>query len=178
MAFDNQLGPTVHELVESWVPSKAYRKETRFRDDLMEFLEEQLNHSGGGMFGQSRTYSLRKERGRSRADITVDDEVGIELKREITNNKLRRLRDQIRDLEREYAYVIICACGVKETGKWNELRQEFEDHRGGLGLEQGPPIRFVEKRKDGRTFTGANESSGRGGIFGNLGLGDDDPFSL
>lgn len=165
MAFGNQLGPQVLDLVEAWVPEKAYRKETRFRDDLMDFLDDRLNSGGGGMFGRGRVYSLRKERGASRADIAIDDQVGIELKREVKNSKLRRLRDQIRDYEREYGYVIICACGLQETGKWNELRQEFEGQATGLemGGSQSATIQFVEKHKDGRTF---RSDSGGGGLFG------------
>lgn len=167
-----QLGPQVLQLVEAWVPQKAYRSEKKFQTDLKDFLEAELSR-GGGMFGQSRTYAIRKERGKSRADLTVNDEVGIELKREVRNSSLRRLRDQIHDYRDEYPYVIICACGFQETGKWNELKQEYEGQQSmglGMSLESTSIIRFVEKVKDGRTFR-SNRSRGglRGGDF-DLGL--------
>jgi len=159
-----QLGSQVLRQVENWVPEKAYRKESKFQDDLKEYLEQQLN-SGSGMMGQSQTHSIRKERGKSRADVAVDDEVGIELKRAVTNAKLRRLRDQIHDYKDEYPYVIVCACGLQERGKWNELRQEYEGQQG-IGLQSGATIRFVEKeKKNGRTFGGGNRGGG-GGMFG------------
>lgn len=174
MAFGNQLGPQVLNHVEAWVPSKAFRTETKFRDDLMTYLEAQLNSGGGGIMGQQQPVSLRKERGKSRADIAVDDDVGIELKRAITDSKLRRLRDQLHDLTKEYSFVIVCACGVKETGKWNELRQDFENQAGGLGMGMQPsaPVRFVEKRKDGRTFTGGQQLSGGGPSSGGFDEGN------
>lgn len=167
-----QLGPRVYQLVDAWVPEKAYRSESKFQADLQNFLEAEFNSGGGGLFGSNRTYAIRRERGNARADITVDDEVGIELKRDVTNSGLRRLRDQIHDYAREYPYVIICACGLKQTGKWNEFRQEYEGQQGGLGFQQGPVIRFVEKHKDGGTFTGSNGRGGPGGgnPFGDFGL--------
>lgn len=175
MIGGGQTGTQVLRIVEDWVPKKAYRKEVRFRDDLMEYLDASL-HSGGGFFSNSRAYSIRKERGRSRADIAVDDEVGIELKRAITNNKLRRLRDQLHDYMEEYPFTIICACGVKETGKWNELRQEYEGQRGGFGLGQSTTVRFVTKEKDGRTFSGQSSTDTGGGFLGggfDVGFDDD-----
>lgn len=172
------LGQQVYELVVSWVPERAYRTEPRFRNDLQAYLEERLNRSNGGMFGGDQPHFLRRERGRSRADLAVDDRVGIELKREVTNRGLRRLRDQIHDYLGEYEYAIICACGLQETGKWNELRQEYEGtHGGGFGGD-GTVVRFVEKRKEGRTFRGTQEE--RSGMFGgsafNVDFGFDDDF--
>lgn len=172
MALGNQLGPRVLNLVEAWTPEKAYRSENKFRDDLKEYLETNLNDKRGGVMGQNRTHSLRKERGKSRADIAIDDEVGIELKREIKDSKLRRLRDQINDYQKEYDYVVVCACGVQETGKWNELRQDFDGQGGmGLGMGQMTTIQFVEKRKDGRTFRDSSGGAG-GGLLGGGSLFD------
>jgi len=159
-----QLGPQVLRCVESWVPEKAYRKESRFQDDLKEYLEHQLNSSGGPL-GPNRTHSVRKERGKARADLAIDDQVGIELKREVKNSGLRRLRDQIHDYRDEYPFVIVCACGLQETGKWNELKQEYEGQQG-LGFDAGATIRFVEKVKDGRTFSGGGRGGGDSGLFG------------
>jgi hypothetical protein len=115
------------------------------------------------MFGQTQNYSIRKERGKSRADIALNDEVGIELKREVKDSRLRRLRDQIHDYQKEYDFAIICACGLQETGKWNELRQEYEN-QAGMGFGRGATIRFVEKHKDGRTFK--DDRGSAGGLFG------------
>lgn len=162
-----QSGPQVLQLVEAWVPEKAYRSESKFQNDLKDYLEQQLNSGGGGMFGQSHTYAIRKERGKARADLAVDDEVGIELKRDVTNSKLRRLRDQIHDYMREYPFIIVCACGLKETAKWNELRQEYEG-QGGMGINTQPTIQFVEKVKEGGRFRGGSGSSGGFGF--DLGL--------
>lgn len=163
------LGDQVYRLVDAWIPEKAYRTEGKFRDDLKRFLEDELSRAGGGMFDQRQTYSNRKERGRARADITVDDQVGIELKRDLGNSGIDRLVGQIRKYQKDYPYIIVCACGLKETGGWNELKQEYEGSQGtGLGFGPGSTIRFVEKVNDGREFRSSGSSRGSIDDFGNL----------
>jgi len=164
------LGDQVYRLVEAWIPQRAYRTEGKFRDDLMQFLDTELNDNGGGLIApQRQTFAVRKERGRARADITVDDEVGIELKRDVTNSGLRRLRDQIHDYRDDYPYVVICACGLKQTGKWNELKQEYEGSQGmGLGFGPSSTIRFVEKVKDGREIRSSRSNKNSIDGFGTL----------
>lgn len=174
MIGGSDTGNQVLQLVEEWVPEKAYRSEARFRDDLQRYLDERLN-SSGGLLGQNRTYAVRKEYGKSNADLAVDTEVGIELKRDLTNGKTRRLESQINDYIEEFPHTIVCACGIKDKGRWNELRQRYEGNGGGLGLDSGSAVWFVTKEKDGRTFRSDSGNESSDGPFGgdsDFGLGD------
>jgi len=66
-------------IIGRWNPKKEYSKETEYRDDLMNFLNSELNKPT--MFG-NRNIQLVKEASRSLCDIGVGNrKVGIELKK-------------------------------------------------------------------------------------------------
>lgn len=119
---------------------------------------------GGGI--GSGDYVVRKEYGHVNADIAVDDDVGIELKYNLTNSQTKKLRGQIESYRDEFPFVIACACGIKDMDGWRELKNAYQGG-GGLGMDQGQ-VAFVLKRKDAaqsRQNSGGREESEGGGLF-------------
>lgn len=139
-------------------------------------MDTQLNEetSGGGIAalgggGRQRDLPVSTERGKARADVVVDDLVGIELKRDLTNSQRKKLDGQIKDYLREYPYVIVCACGIQDTDGWRRLKNEYEG-TAGFGMDQQEVV-FIHKRKEnygndpselGRNYDGF---LGGGGLF-------------
>jgi len=113
---------TVLQTIKEWNPQAEYSSENKYRDDLLVFLRKKLNGSGSDAFSSpiwgfysSGQHFIKKEAGRSLADIGIDDEIGIELKLNLKRrSKINRLVGQIVDYLREYSYVIIVLCGHTE----------------------------------------------------------------
>lgn len=174
MGGDQQTFNTVVDLVDAWIPKEAYGHEREFQSELQEYLDYQLNEAqdgGGGIgglggMGQQRDLPVSTERGKSRADVVVDDVVGIELKRDLTNSQRKKLDGQIKDYLREYPYVIVCACGIQDTDGWRRLKNEYEGSSG-FGMDQQEVV-FVHKRQE---HFGKDPSELRGNDDGFLGGG-------
>lgn len=153
MGGDQQTFDQVIELVDAWIPQKAYGHERKFQSELQEYLDTQLNEksNGGGMaalggIGNQRDLPVSTERGKAKADVVVDDLVGIELKRDLTNSQRKKLDGQIKDYLREYPYVIVCACGIEDMDGWRRLKNEYEGQQG-FGMDQQEVV-FIHKRKE------------------------------
>lgn len=173
---DQQTFDLVIDLVEAWIPEKAYDHERKFQSELQDYLDYALNErqSSGGMGGmggidQQRELPVSTERGKARADVVVDDLVGIELKRDLTNSQRKKLAGQIDDYLREYPYVIVCACGIQDLDGWRRLKNQYEGSSG-FGMNQ-QEIVFIHKQKEnfGKDPSELNRngdgSFGGGGIF-------------
>lgn len=140
--------------VKNWIPSKAYGHERDFQDELQDYLDERLN-TGGGMMGQQQDVPVEKEHGKSKADLAIDDTVGIEMKRDLSNSQNKKLRGQIESYLDNYNYVIVCACGIKDKSGWRKLKKKYE---GTQGIEGGE-VAFVWKKKENY----GQEPAGQGG---------------
>jgi len=139
----------VVQYVEEWIPEKSYRKEHGFQNDLQEFLDKQLNESTGmglGLGNGSGEVPVRREYGQVNADVAVGDDVGIELKRDVTNSNKHRLSGQITDYQKEFSCVIVVACGISDMGGWRELQNEYGG-TGGIGMDQ-TKVHFIHKEKE------------------------------
>ena len=175
MGGDQQTFEQVIKLVDGWVPSEAYGHETKFQSELQDYLDTQLNEQqgGGGLpgmggMGQQRDLPVSTERGKSRADVVVDDVVGIELKRDLTNSQRKKLDGQIKDYLREYPYVIVCACGIQDLDGWRRLKNEYEGSSG-FGMNQQEVV-FIHKRKENYGKDTSDDSQDDGGLLGGGGL--------
>lgn len=165
MALGGQLGPRVLDIVEAWRPRKNYRSETKFQNDLKEFLNEEL--SGGGMMDPmgGREIPVRREYGPPNADLAVDDQVGIEMKRKLSNSQANALRGQIENYTDYFPYVIVCTCGLSDEGAWRELKNKYQGG-GMMGFGQNAQVKFVYKNPDNY----GEPPGGGGGMFGGGGL--------
>jgi hypothetical protein len=155
--------------VEDWIPERSYRSESKFQNDLQDYLDYRVNESGGvglGLRG-SKQVPVKREHGSVNADVAVGEEVGIEIKRNFTNSKKHRLSGQITDYRKEYSCVVVVACGITDMDGWRELQNEYGG-AAGFGMNQGD-VHFVHKRKDhfGKDPSDVRQDSG---LFGGEGL--------
>lgn len=156
----------VRQYIEEWVPERNYRSETKFQNDLQDYLDERLNETGGfgglGLGGGgNQQVPVKREHGSVNADVAVGDEVGIELKRDFTNSNKHRLSGQITDYQKEFPCVIAVACGISDMDGWRELQNEYGG--GGFGMNQSE-VYFIHKEKE---YFGTGSSGGEdGGLFG------------
>lgn len=166
----------VVKAIERWTPDRNYRKEKKYQDDLAEYLDHTLNSSGLGSMlglGDDTEYIVSTERGRSRADIVVNDTVAIELKQNFTQRQADRLRGQLQRHVKEHEYVIACTCGLKDADEWRRIENDFSG-----GLLESSPVTFIVKQEDEESRTGQSDSGlfGGGSVFG--GNGFDEPANL
>lgn len=165
MFGDKQTFQEVIKLVDYWVPTQAYGHENKFRDELKDYLDRQLNEGrGGGLMGNQRELPVASEHGQAKGDVAVDDRVGIELKRDFSNDQKRKLEGQINGYLDNYPFVIVCACGIDDMDGWRELKNKYEGMQG-MGMEQQEVV-FVHKRKEnfGKDPEQLRRNSG-GGLF-------------
>lgn len=154
-------------LVEDWIPSKEYGHEKEFQKELQSFLEAELNENqeSGLMASPSQNYEISRERGTSRADIAINDEIGIEMKRDFSNSQEKKLKGQVEDQLGNYNFVIVCACGIEDMDGWNRLRNEYEGQQG-MGMEM-KQVEFIHKKKKnyGEERKDQSQDPLSGGIF-------------
>jgi len=160
MLGEGQKFQEVLNLVEGWVPEKAYGHERKFQDELQDYLDTQLNEQSHGVLdmGQQQDDVVEKEHGSSKADVAVNESIGIELKRNLSNSQTKKLRGQIEDYLDNYPFVIVCACGIDDVDGWRDLKNKYSGMQG-LGMNQ-QEVTFVWKKKDN---FGTGSGSTRGG---------------
>jgi hypothetical protein len=158
------VGPEVLDLVKRWNPSEEYGHERKYQSELQDYLDEELNEQGGGMglgMGGSGGHVVSTEHGTAYGDVVVDDIVGVELKRNFSNDQKKKLRGQLEDYADSYDYVIACACGIDDMDGWRELENKFSNQQ--RGVMDMTEFAFVVKRRDDM---GSGHGGGDDGIFG------------
>jgi hypothetical protein len=115
--------PKVLDLVRGWTPKKKYSNESDYRDDLLNFLRENINRPDPlGLYG---THSIRKESGRHLADIGINGQIGIELKKDLdTKSKADRLWGQIDDYLKGYSKMIVVLCGDSNEEQFDYIKEK------------------------------------------------------
>lgn len=171
MGIGNPLPGNVHDLVEQWIPSEEYSHERKYQSELQDYLDEALNQQSGGlglgMGAGGGGHVVSTERGTSYGDVVVDDEVGIELKRNFSNSQKKKLRGQLEDYADNYDYVIACACGIEDMDGWRELENKFNNRN--RGMMDMTNFAFIIKRRE-NMGTDPNRGGNDGGLFGGGGL--------
>ena len=153
--FDDVL-----QTISDWNPKAEYSTESKYRNDLLAFLRENLN-SGSDAFSStiwglnhSGHHFIKKEARRSLTDIGIDDEIGIELKRNLKRkSQINRLVGQVVDYLSEYSCVIIVLCGHAEQEVVDVLKHNLKRIiRSSSSLfGQEKLIRIVSKGKSQKT---------------------------
>lgn len=124
--FDS-LFENVVSAIERWEPSQNYSKEEQYRDDLLEFLREELNKSSPFSLGNDRV-SVTAEHGRGLCDIGVNRKVGIELKNNLKSKSVvDRLVGQINTYKKEYNDVVIVPVGDTNSNSLELLKDHIAD---------------------------------------------------
>lgn len=166
----------VWKAIKRWTPEKKYRTEKKYQNELARYLDSTLNSSGLGSMlslGDGTEYIVSTERGRSRADIVVNDTVAIEQKQNFTRRQADRLRGQLQRHIKEHEHVIACTCGLKDKDEWRRIEKDFSG-----GLLKSKPVTFIVKGVNKQTSRDQSDSGLFGGepMFGGGGL--DEPTNL
>ena len=133
-------------IIKEWHPSKDYRSEAGYRDDLLKHIRMELKKEKETILGPPERHRIRKESGRHLADIGIDDNIGIELKRNLSSqSELDRLVGQIRRFKGDYRHIIVVLCGRTNEERLDALQHEFKEYSGAWG---GPEtvIKIVPKK--------------------------------
>ena len=144
------LCDTVLGIVERWIPKKKYSKELEYRDELMKFIRNELKRRQQNiLFSTPKKHRVKKEAGRAHADIEIDRNIGIELKRNLKGKtEMNRLSGQIIDYEGDYSCIIVVLCGEVSEETAEELEYQFKQRYGGVGFglgTRGPRVIVVRK---------------------------------
>ncbi len=145
LSGNQQLARTVATAIEEWTPSEAHGHESKFQNELQEYLDKRLNADSGMMMGGSKEIVVEREHGNINGDVVVNGEIGIELKRDLTNNQTNTLRGQIENYRKEYTHVIVLACGIEHMDGWRKLKNDYENQTG-MEFDKAP-VKFIHKQK-------------------------------
>lgn len=137
-------------IVKRWVPKSKYPRELGYRDELMKFIRSELKRGQRDiLFGIPEEHSVQKEAGRARADIEIDRNIGIELKRNLKGKKgIGDLIGELDEYEREYNCTVVVLCGEMTEETVDELKYRLRQRYGGVGFglgPQGPRVEIVRK---------------------------------
>ena len=140
--------------VNRWKPQKKYENESKYRDDLLDFLRRELNKPSYFPFGQPQRISVRKEAGRGLCDIAVDRRIGIELKKDLGKKKQAdRLIGQIVDYKKDYEDILIVLVGKTNREALELLKDKIDALRGNplaFSFNREPRIRIIDKGSTSR----------------------------
>lgn len=155
----------VVQAIEQWIPNQEHSHEREFQSELQEHLDDALN-SGGSMDGllgggSGGGIEVSTERGRTNADIAIDDRICVEMKRNFDNGKVDRAKGQIEKQREEYEAVIVVACGVDDMDGWRRLQNKLKQG-GAVGLQS--PVEFIHKPRD-EYGSSPSGQQGSGGLF-------------
>jgi hypothetical protein len=169
---NQQLSRDVVSAIEEWTPSEAYGHESKFQNELQEYLDRRLNANNGMIIGGNEEIVVEREHGNANGDVVVNGEIGIEMKRDLSNSQTNTLRGQIEEYQKEYTHVIVVACGIDDMDGWRKLKNDYEN-QSGVGMDfDSAPVKFIHKQKsnygeedsaaDYETTTGDSLQEGEG----------------
>jgi hypothetical protein len=152
----DSLFNTVLRTIKDWDPQAEYSTENKYRDELLVVLRKKLNRSGSDAYSSPiwgidylGQHFIKKEAGRSLADIGIDDEIAIELKLNLKRrSQINRLVGQVVDYLRGYSSVIIVLCGHTEQEAVDVLKYNLKRIIGSSSaFGQEKLVRIVSKER-------------------------------
>jgi hypothetical protein len=175
LGSNQQLASKVVSAVEQWSPSEAYDHESKFQNELQEYLDQQLNEGQSMMFAGDRDVVVEREHGNVNGDVVINGAIGIELKRNLNNSQTKKLRGQIEEYRKEYTHVIALACGIDDMDGWRKLKNDYENSAN-VGIDpNSAPVKFIYKSKSNYGEKMADNSpSSESGVGGSVGSGSDE----
>lgn len=120
--------------IENWNP-ELYDHERKYQSDLKNYLMENLDED----------YTISTNRDSSKGDIVVNDNIGIELKRNFSSRHKSQLEDQLDSYGNEYTYIISCSCGVDDRKGWEEMKDKYGGTKGEEFPKTGSRTWFIGK---------------------------------
>jgi hypothetical protein len=144
---NQELARSVASYIEEWTPSEDYGHESKFQNELQEYLDHQLNANNNMMMGAGGDTVVEREHGNVNGDVVVNGDIGIEMKRDLTNSQTKKLRGQIEEYQKEYTHVIALACGIEDMDGWRKLKNDYNNQTGmGMAPDEAP-VKFIHKPK-------------------------------
>ena len=144
---NQELARSVVSYIEEWTPSEDYGHESKFQNELQEYLDHRLNANNNMMMGAGGDIVVEREHGNVNGDVVINGDIGIEMKRDLTNGQINELRGQIEAYKKEYTHVIVLACGIEDMDGWRKLKNNYENQTG-MGMNpDDAPVKFVHKPK-------------------------------
>jgi len=143
------------DVINDWKPKQKYPKETDYRNDLMNFLLDELEEQSSGIdFGAPENIKVTKEDGRGLCDIAVGHkQVGIELKKDLkSKSQMNRLQGQMDDYEDDYEEgVIVVLVGDVSKGVVSELRYKLQRKLDSGGMAEQFRIKLINKSSSAKS---------------------------
>ncbi len=122
----NQLYNNTIRMIEKWNPA-GFPRETQYRDDLIKFLRKNLK-KGNSLVGSGEKVRINKESGGSRCDISIEREIGIELKNNFkTTTKVHELVGQIQKHRMDWKHMIVVLVGETKQRMLDDLNMRLEN---------------------------------------------------
>jgi hypothetical protein len=148
---DDFLDDVLKTILE-WTPQTEYSTETKYRDDLLECLKKNLNSETkdftSTIWGleHSGFHYIKKEAGRGLVDIGIDNEIGIELKRNFkSKTQMNRPVGQVVDyLISGYLCVIIVLCGKTDQEAFDTLKHNLKQIFKYVSISLGEDERIIK----------------------------------
>jgi len=88
---NQQLARDVVSAIEEWTPSEAYDHESKFQNELQEYLDHRLNANNNMMLDAGKEIIVEREHGNVNGDVVVNGNIGIEMKRDLTNSQTKKI---------------------------------------------------------------------------------------
>jgi hypothetical protein len=153
--MSKRLYEEIYALIKEWEPKEIYDKESEYRDDLLDFLKDELNDSDN--FGH---ISIKKEDGRGLCDIGVNRQIGIELKLDLDKkSKANRLVGQIIEFKHDYPTgIIVLLIGDTEHNAYQTIKDAIHEMR-----SANQEFRILQKNLN--ESDDRNDDTGSGNIF-------------
>ena len=121
--------------IKKWKPEK-FSNENQYRNDLVKFLRKQEFDWYGEVI-------ITKEDGRGLCDIAINQEVGIELKKDLKKkSEVDRLSGQIIDYKRQYDNLIILLVGKTNEDTLDLLKGKIKHFKNNYDFDE---IEIIDK---------------------------------
>lgn len=115
--------------IKKWKPEE-FSNENKYRNDLVTFLRKQEFDWYGEVI-------ITKEDGRGLCDIAINQEVGIELKKDLkSKSQIDRLSGQIIDYKRQYDNLIILLVGKTNEDTLDLLKSKIKHFKNNYDFDE------------------------------------------
>lgn len=137
--------------VENWSPRKEYSREIDYRNDLVNYLRDNLTKREAwlDLTGKAeKRVKIIPESGRGLCDIGIEKEIGIELKRNLkSTSQVDRLMGQLQRFLDDYSTGVIVLLVGRTGGKaYEEVLDGVESMDLGRGFGQEPQrVKVINK---------------------------------
>ncbi len=113
--------------INKWQPAQRYTDELKYREDLLSFLQKEMNAIASYTYMPREKLSVRKQEGAGLCDIAVGPRaVGIKIKMDLTGNSdVDGLIEQLVGYKSEYDDLIVVVVGATDEKAFEYLLSQI-----------------------------------------------------